>query len=182
MAKGIRPGRCYRWDSPAYTRVSKNPADSYITGIPGSKLNRFEIGNVKGDFATSLSVVADENITIRHNSLEAARVAATKVLTEKVGSNNFMLKVRVYPHHILRENVGAVGAGADRVSDGMRNSFGKPIGRAARVHRKQAVLTVYFNKEGERFTSVKRSLKNAIQKLPGKMLLEEKAVEKKDTQ
>ena len=40
-----------------------------------------------------------------------------------------------YPHHVLRENKQATGAGADRVSQGMRCAFGKNVGTAARVKR-----------------------------------------------
>ncbi|MFH1722939.1 MAG: 50S ribosomal protein L16 [Candidatus Altiarchaeota archaeon] len=180
MAKSIRPGRCYHWDSPAYTRVSKNPADSFITGIPGSKINRYELGNVKAKFNTCLSIVTNNNQMVRHNSLESARITATKVLTEKVGANNFKLKVRVFPHHIMRENVGAVGAGADRVSDGMRHAFGKPIGQAARAHKGQAIISVYFDKDEEKFANVKRALKNSIHKLPGDMVLVESKMVYKD--
>jgi len=39
-------------------------------------------------------------------------------------------------------------AGADRLQDGMRLSFGTPIGRAARVEAGQAVLLVKVNKSG----------------------------------
>ena len=39
--------------------------------------------------------------------------------------------MHTYPHQILRENKQATGAGADRVSQGMRLSFGKNVGTAA---------------------------------------------------
>ena len=47
---------------------------------------------------------------------------------------NYYLMVKVFPHHILRENKSAGGqAGADRLSTGMKHSFGITMGRAAIV-------------------------------------------------
>lgn len=165
---GLRPAKCYRWQSPAYTRVSKNPGDSYITGIPGSKLNRMETGNLQADFDTEVSIATTENIQIRSNSLEAARVAANKVLESGLGVNNFKLKVRTYPHHVLRENVMATGAGADRVQMGMRLSFGKPIGQAARIRAGQKIMSIYINNSGQAMALAKKAVKNAVIKLPCK--------------
>ncbi|MEA1904332.1 MAG: ribosomal protein L16, partial [Candidatus Hadarchaeota archaeon] len=58
----------------------------------------------------------------------------------------------------------AVGAGADRISDGMRQAFGRPISTAARVSAGQKVITVRIPKE---FTRVgKEALNRASMKLP----------------
>jgi large subunit ribosomal protein L10e len=132
---GLRPAKCYGWDSPAYTRVAKNPQDSFITGIPGSKITRYNMGNLTGKFDTELSIVTMGEIQIRHNALESARIAVNKILEDKIGVNNYRLKLRVYPHHVMRENVMATGAGADRVQSGMRGAFGKPVGTAARIRK-----------------------------------------------
>lgn len=166
---GLRPAKCYKWDSPAYTRVANNPQDSFITGIPGSKINRYDMGNLSGKFNTEISVVAKGNIQVRHNALEASRIAANKILGDTLGPNSYRFKIRVYPHHVLRENVMATGAGADRVQEGMRRSFGKPMGKAARVEKGQAVLSVYINKSDEAIIDVKKALRAAIMKLPGSM-------------
>jgi large subunit ribosomal protein L10e len=167
MAKGIRPAKCYRWDSPAYTRVSNNPGDSFITGIPGSKLLHFELGNKTAEFDSTAQLVPETRIVIRHNSLESARIILTKVLEKRVGIANYFMKVNVYPHHVVRENVMATGAGADRVQDGMRRSFGKPMGRAARVRAGQPIFTVRFNSSDQRTRLIKLALLSAKKKLPG---------------
>jgi large subunit ribosomal protein L10e len=70
----------------------------------------------------------------------------------------------VYPHIILRENKTATGAGADRISDGMRHSFGKAVSRAARVQVDQSILTVYTT--AANFLHAKEALWRAGQKLP----------------
>ena len=167
---GLRPSRCYRWDSPAYTRVAKNPQDSFITGIPGSKINIYDMGNKSGNFDSEVSVVNEEDIIIRHNALEAARISTNKILERGLGVANYYFRIRVYPHHIMRENVMATGAGADRAQSGMRGSFGKPVGRAVRVRRGQKIFSIYFNNKDEKKQSiVKRALKTAVSKLPGSM-------------
>ncbi|OYT26003.1 MAG: 50S ribosomal protein L16 [Candidatus Altiarchaeales archaeon ex4484_96] len=166
---GLRPGRCYRWDSPAYTRTSNNPQDSYITGIPGSKIIHYNMGNQKGDFKMESSIVAKERIQVRHNALEAARTSINRKLEKTLGRMNYHFKIRVYPHHVMRENVMATGAGADRVQSGMRGSFGKPIGRAARVRGGQAILTIYTRDDERHLKLVKDVLKTGIKKLPGKL-------------
>lgn len=166
---GLRPARCYRWDSPAYTRVAHNTVDSFITGIPGSKISHYEMGNLKTEFDTEVSIVFERDMQVRHNSLEAARISANKVLEDKIGINNYRMTVRVFPHHVLRENVMATGAGADRVQSGMRNSFGKPVGTAARVQAGQVVFSIYINKTEESLKTAKQALKIGKSKLPGDM-------------
>jgi len=128
-----RGGIYARMDGRANTRkAERRPRKSYVKGIPGSKIHQFNVGNQKGKFEKELSIVSGEAAQIKHNALEAARVAATKLLNTEVGQTGFWLKVRTYPHHILRENAMATGAGADRFQEGMRRSFGKPMGTAAR--------------------------------------------------
>ena len=166
---GLRPARCYHWDSPAYTRVAKNPQDSFIVGIPGSKISSYERGGFKGKAELELSIVPQDKIQVRHNPLEAARVAINKFLENEVGLPNYKFKIRVYPHHVLRENIMATGAGADRVQSGMRQSFGKPIGRAARVKKGQPIISVYILKDDERVKKVREALKRGVRKLPGEM-------------
>jgi large subunit ribosomal protein L10e len=162
-----RPAKCYRWDSPAYTRVSRTPSNSYITGIPGAKIIHFDMGNKTGEFDTSVQMIVEENIQITHNALESARIMIQKKLEREVGVANYHFKVNVFPHHVLRNNVTATGAGADRVSQGMRKAFGKPIGRAARVRKGQPVFTVSFNHTEARQRFIKKTLRIASNKLPG---------------
>ena len=135
-----------------------------MKGVPGLRIHRFEAGDPKKPFDTRLFLLASHDVQIRHNALEAARIAAHKALEKRVGEGNYFLKVLVYPHHVLRENPLATGAGADRFQTGMRKSFGKPISSAARVMENQNILEVRVNKAHE--TGGKRSLKVASSKLP----------------
>lgn len=149
-----------------YTRIS-GPAyvrREYMGGVPGSKITIFDMGNSSVEFPVSLSLVATEACQIRHNALEAARIFANRYLVKGVGRKNFHLKIRLYPHHVLRENKLATGAGADRVSSGMRHAFGRAVGTAARVKRGQKMLTVAI--EEENVDQAKEALRRASYKLP----------------
>ena len=91
------------------------------------------------------------------------RITAVRALDSALGRENYYLKVRVYPHHVLRQNKQASGAGADRVSMGMRLAFGKAIGTAARVEAGQTLLTVKVTPKG--FTAAKEAMRKAYNKI-----------------
>jgi large subunit ribosomal protein L10e len=135
-----------------------------VTGIPGLKISHFEMGDPNEEFDVRLDLISLQNIQLRHNALEAARQAANRHLEKKLGKHDYFLKIRVYPHHILRENKMATGAGADRVQSGMRGSFGKPIGKAARVKEGQVIMSVSVRKGKE--DVAKEALRRANAKFP----------------
>ena len=168
----IRPGRCYsKINNKPWTRVSKcKPRRSYVKGVPVSKIHQFEMGNQKGDYKVAYHLVAREPRQLRSNSMEACRVSTTKCLTKHFGDNGFFLKIRPYPHHVLRENAMATGAGADRFSDGMRRAFGKPIGQAARVYPGQKILTIRVPAGKEK--DARLALKRGAAKLSGRYAVE----------
>ena len=69
-----------------------------------------------------------------------------------------------YPHQILRENKQATGAGADRVSQGMRCAFGKNVGTAARVKRGQRFISIKCHPKD--YLAAKDALRKAGMKVP----------------
>ncbi len=155
----VRPNRCYRQlKGRPYTKKE------YISGIPGKKIVTFDMGARTAKFPVKATLYADEMGQVRHNSLEASRVMANRYLMKATEKWGYHLKIRVYPHHILRENSMATGAGADRYQTGMRGSFGRPVGCAARVQKGQPLMSVwvYENKE----SIARESLRRARMKLP----------------
>lgn len=60
-------------------------------------------------------------------------MACNKTLTKFAGKDNFHLRIRVHPFHVLRINKMLSCAGADRLQTGMRHAYGKPQGLTARV-------------------------------------------------
>jgi large subunit ribosomal protein L10e len=162
---GLRPGRCYRRLQRPFTRQSeRKPRKSYIKGVPKPKITEFELGK-KGDYDTILYLVSKGDVQIRHNALESARIITVQNLEKRLSKiSPYFLKIRIYPHHVIRENALATGAGADRFQQGMRQSFGKPIGTAARVKKGQKIMEIRVNKAG--LDAAKQSFKSASYKLP----------------
>jgi len=129
----LRNGTCYRHLKIPYTRTSKRKSKAFIVGIPGSKIVRFVLGEKSKKFDSQVVLISEKDINLRHNCLESARIASVRFIELKAGKNNFRLVIHPFPHHIMRENPIAAGAGADRFQKGMTHAFGKPYGRAARV-------------------------------------------------
>ncbi len=164
---GIRPGRSIRDpDKVAWTRFSKSkPRKSYIKAMPHADLHQYRMGVMKNDYDCRLSLVSDDPVIIRDNAIESARQSSNKHL-EKVAMGAYYFQVRVYPHHIIRENKMIAGAGADRLQKGMRRAFGRPTDRAARLKSGTALFTVYSYKANEEH--LKLALVRAMRKLSGR--------------
>jgi large subunit ribosomal protein L10e len=137
------------------------------------------MGDLSTHFARKVHLLSRENVQIRHNALESARVSANKVLFDKYGETGYRLQLCVYPHIILRENKMIATAGADRLQEGMRRAFGKPTGRAARVHDGQSILIVHVPEDGVEIA--KKALDTASTKFPmrTRITIEEVPVEEK---
>jgi len=159
MQKGIKMrAKNYRAvKGQAYTRRE------FVRGFPQPKITKFTMGDTKAEFEYEARLISLESAQVRHNALESARVATNRLLMEKL-VNNYRLDVLPFPHTILRENKMIFGAHADRLQDGMRGSFGKPIGTAARVRPNQTIISVHVNADAVEFA--KKSLKRGSAKLP----------------
>lgn len=137
----------------AYTRRK------YMGGVPMARILQYESGERARDFPVRVVLLSEERCQIRHTAMESARITLTRYVEKNAGKGNFHVKFRIYPHHVLRENKQATGAGADRVSQGMRQAFGKPIGTAARVEVGQALVEVGV--EAKDFQHAKEALRKA---------------------
>lgn len=156
---GRRKWNCYaKPDRPPYTRRK------FIRGGPEPKIKIFDLGNPGADFPVVLELTAEKDVQISHNSLESARIQVNRYLNEGLGRPNYHFKICLFPHHIIRENKMMTGAGADRVQDGMRLAFGKPMGSAARVSKGQTLLRVRVNVNG--FKTAKEALRRGKYKFP----------------
>lgn len=122
------------------------------------------MGNPMKEFSHILDLIALESVQVRDNAIEAARIAVTKALTKRLKKEGFFMKLRIYPFNILRENKQAQGAGADRVATGMSHSFGKAIGRSARVRKGKVILSVLVDQAHVEFA--KEVLMEAKSKFP----------------
>jgi large subunit ribosomal protein L10e len=163
-----------------YTRKSGSRKNAYIKAIPPSKIVKFSMGDQKsynqGKHKFSVRFVSGEKVQIRDNALESCRTLLNKALDKKIPGQYF-LNIEVYPHHILRENKTAAGAGADRLSSGMKHSFGVTMGRAAIVNPGKTIFVI--TTATERAAREARKVMATVKpKLPGKgTILFEKAIE-----
>ncbi len=154
-----KPARMYsKISGPAYTRKE------FMGGVPYPKITTFVQGNQKREFEIEMQLIAEEACQIRHTALEAARISINRKLLENVGAGNYFLQIRPYPHQVIREHKMATGAGADRISSGMRMAFGKPVGTAARVHPGEIIMVGKVDRGSAK--TMKEALKKASIKLP----------------
>ncbi len=156
-----KPASMYREISrPPYTRRE------YISGIPASKVAQYKMGDKKAapeDYPVQISLRTEETVQIRHGSLESSRLSANRYLIKELGENNYKMILRKFPHHVIRENKQATGAGADRVSEGMRQAFGKVVGTAARIDSNERLFTAWC--EVEDAPAVKEAFRRAYNKI-----------------
>ena len=162
----LKKGVTFRKVERPYTRKSKYKKHMFVRACPHSKIVKYDMGNVNGEYQYQIDLISKQAIQLRHNCLEAGRLTSNRLIEKKAGRNFYHLRLRVYPHHILRENPLATGAGADRLSTGMKKSFGKPVGVAARVKEGQVIVSLYVKKEHLVFG--KQALKKFSHKLPFK--------------
>ena len=160
----IRKFVAYRKIKRPYTRISKYKNKAFIRMSPHPKVVGFELGNIKKQFECTLKLVSKADLQIRDNALESAKQTSNKLLEKTIGVSNYHLKLRTYPHHVLREHALAAGAGADRFSSGMAHSFGKPAGIAAQIKRGEVIFLISVNKAN--INVAKQALERASKKLP----------------
>ena len=148
----------------AYTRTSKYRHKSFIRAMPNINIVRFNMGNPTKDFAYTVELHSKIDCQIRHNAFESARQSSNRYLETNLGKKGYFMRIRPYPFHILRENPLAAGAGADRMSTGMKHSFGNPIGSAARIKKGQILFEVRVSKTN--LEVGKAAIKRAGHKMP----------------
>ena len=165
MAK-LRKAVAYRKIERPYTRRSKYRKKNFVRASPHNLIVRYDMGELRKKFEYTVDVNSEADLQIRHNSLEAARKSSNRVLEKKTGKVGFRLKLMVFPHHILRENPLASGAGADRMSTGMAHSYGKPIGLAAQIRKGQTLFEIQVDKNN--LAVAKEAANRIISKVPCK--------------
>ncbi len=170
MAK-LRRFSAYRRLERPYTRRSKFRRKAFIKVNPNVGIVRFVMGDTtQKPYPMTLLLRSKQSIQLRNFAVESGRQCGNRVLEKNVGKTGYRMVVRVFPHHVLRENPLASGAGADRMSTGMQAAFGKPIGLAAQVHENAVICQVDCQKQHLDFA--KKALRRFSSKLPGKTYIE----------
>merc|ERR1712008_331832 len=137
---GRRPARCYR-----YCKNKPYPKSRFCRGVPDPKIRIFDLGRKKAgvdEFPLCVHLVSDELEQLSAEALEAARICCNKYMVKHTAKDQFHIRIRVHPYHVLRINKMLSRAGADRLQTGMRGAFGKPQGTVARVRIGQPLMSV----------------------------------------
>jgi large subunit ribosomal protein L10e len=164
---GRRPARCNR-----YCKNKPYPKSRFCRGVPDPKIRNFDIGSRKIDvnaFPVCIHVVSCEIEQITSEALEAARIQANKYMTKNTGKESFHMRIRAHPFHVIRINKMLSCAGADRLQTGMRQSYGKPTGTAARVRIGQILISI---RTKDAFVpQAHEALRRAKFKFPGRQII-----------
>merc|ERR1711982_123350 len=142
---GRRPARCYR-----YCKNKPYPKSRFCRGVPDPKIRIYDLGRKKAgveEFPLCVHLVSDEYEQLSAEALEAGRICCNKYMVKHTAKDQFHIKIRVHPFHVLRINKTLSCAGADRLSTGMRGAFGKPYGTAARVNIGQVLISIRTKEE-----------------------------------
>lgn len=175
----LRKFVAYRRVERPYTRFSKYKSKNFIRARPVCRVVSFDMGDAKRKFPVTLNLVARDAVQVRDNAIESARMSANRYLEKTCGKDNYHFRCKLYPHHVLRENPLASGAGADRMSTGMKMSFGKAIGLACQIRKGKILFSASVPKE--HVATAKTALKKASYKMPLKCGVEAAAKPMKKT-
>jgi len=160
----IRKFKAYQNLERPYTRISKYTKKNYVRGgRPHMKVIKFDMGTPQKEYNMVIKLNSCKAMNIRHNAMESARQTSNRLLEKTIGKE-YHLRIKMYPHHILRENALASGAGADRLSTGMKKSYGKSISSAARIKDGQTLIELRINKINIKVG--KEALNRAAKKFP----------------
>jgi large subunit ribosomal protein L10e len=120
-------------------------------------------------FPVAYHLISMEREQIGSEALEAARINANKFMVKNAGKESFHIRIRVHPFHVIRINKMLSCAGADRLQQGMRGAFGKPMGLAARVRIGQPLISIRCKPQHEHH--VVAALKRASYKFAGRQVI-----------
>mmetsp|Transcript_3813 Transcript_3813/g.5966 ORF Transcript_3813/g.5966 Transcript_3813/m.5966 type:complete len:218 (-) Transcript_3813:183-836(-) len=161
---GRRPARCVRFQKNKPYIKSR-----FCRGVPDSKIRIYDCGakrTVVDAFPFVCHLVSDEKEQLTACALEAARVACNKYLVKTTGKEGYHIRTRCHPFHVIRQNKMLSCAGADRLSSGMRHSYGKPMEMAARIAIGQIIVSV--RAKDANAPHVMEALRRAKFKFPGR--------------
>ncbi len=161
-----RTWHCYakRIHSKPYVKKRGARGKEYVHGGADPKIRIYEMGDAGEDYDTTIGIQILNSVIVSDATLEAARTSVNRVLRDAVGKGGFHFKMRIHPYRVYRERKMMSFAGADRLQQGMRQSFGKPSGRCALIKAGQLVAecSTYM----KFFPGVKKAMQVATYKFP----------------
>merc|ERR1712183_1161953 len=118
------------------------------------------------EFPLCVHLVSDELEQLSAEALEAGRICCNKYMVKHTAKDQFHIRIRVHPFHVLRITKMLSCAGADRLQTGMRGAFGKPQGTVARVKIGQPIISMRC-KDSNRAHAIE-AFRRAKFKFPGR--------------
>lgn len=100
-----------------YCKNKPYPKSRFCRGVPDPKIRIFDLGKKKAtveDFPLCVHLVSDEYEQLSSEALEAGRICANKYLVKNCGKDQFHIRMRLHPFHVIRINKMLSCAGADR--------------------------------------------------------------------
>ncbi|XP_053673641.1 60S ribosomal protein L10-like [Anopheles nili] len=99
---GRRPARCYR-----YCKNNPYPKSRFCRGVPDAKIRIFDLDRKKAvveDFPFCVHLVSDEYEQLSSEALEAGRICCNKYLVKYCSKDQFHIRMRLHPFHVIRMN------------------------------------------------------------------------------
>merc|ERR1712093_483880 len=109
------------------------------------KIRIYDNGRKKAhvdDFPLCIHLVSMELEQLGSEAIESARQCANRHMVQTGGKENFHMRIRIHPFHIVRINKMLSCAGADRLQSGMRHAWGKAYGKACRVKIGTKIISI----------------------------------------
>lgn len=100
-----------------YCKNKPYPKSRFCRGVPDPKIRIFDLGKKKAsveDFPLCVHLVSDEYEQLSSEALEAGRICANKYMVKNAGKDQFHIRIRLHPFHVIRINKMLSCAGADR--------------------------------------------------------------------
>ena len=108
-------------------QVFKDKAKTIIhKGNAAQGPERIQMGAMKPEYTGEFELVCQGDIILRDNAMKAQGRMRTSTWKRTLLWHIISI-VRVYPHHVTRENKMISGAGLGRLQKGMRQSFGRGL-------------------------------------------------------
>lgn len=107
----------YSVSSYRYCKNKPYPKSRFCRGVPDPKIRIFDLGRKRAnveDFPLCVHLVSDEYEQLSSEALEAGRICCNKYLVKHCGKDQFHIRIRVHPFHVIRINKMLSCAGADR--------------------------------------------------------------------
>lgn len=115
---------------------SRSHRKEFVRGGADPKIRIYDMGERSkslNSYDARIGLVITHDRRVSHLTMEAIRITINRRLVEALGKDGFHLRIRSHPYDVYREHAMMSFAGADRISSGMRQSFGRPVGKCCRL-------------------------------------------------